>query len=129
MSKPRVISTGRSKDIAWRREGHLPLSPRGGEEIELHVQPLDGSTRCPRRGNRATHIDQRYAHGRFNGQPFPGKNPTPEQAKRNQCRYFLVVRRHHISALLFIGLASKVCGNLNIEGQRLVLLNVWTHKF
>src|SRR6185503_14313523 len=77
-SNHRVIKERRCEDIAWRRKCHLPLSPRGCKEIELHVQPIDCPTGSPSRGTRATHIRQRHTHGFFDGQPFAGKNPTPE---------------------------------------------------
>ena len=77
-SSPRVSRARRCEDIAWRRESHLSLSLRCCEEIELHVQPIDCSTACLERGSRPTHIRQRHTHGLFHGQPFPGKNPTPE---------------------------------------------------
>src|SRR4029077_15706361 len=112
---------------AWRREGHVTLSPCRCEEVELDAQPIDCPTGSPSCGTRATYIRQRHTHRLLHDRPLAGKNPTPEKAKPCQRRYFLLIRRNHISGLLnhrFNGVASKVCRDLNVERQRLVLLSV-----
>src|SRR5262249_3607572 len=117
----------RSKNIAWRRKGHVALSPCRCEEIKLDTQSIDCTPGSPRRGTRATYIRQRYTHRLLQDRPLAGKNPTPEQAKPGQCRHFLLIRRNHVSGLLnhrFNQIASKVCRNLDVERQRFVLLSV-----